>query len=279
VSSTVRPRPLRNGPALRPRWLANWYGRQERTALGLIGLAGFFLLWELGSRSGLINPFFFSSPLAVVAAGVVEVQLPRFWGDLGYSAFEFAAGYLGAIALAVPLGIAIGWYRRLAFILDPWLNFFNSLPRIALLPLIVLWLGLGLEAKIAVVFLGAFFSIIVPTVQGIRTVDRRYLDVARSFGASQWRLFASVVIPSTIPFIVAGLRLGIGRALTGVIVAELYAQTEGLGVMISRASAVLQVDRMLFGVFVFTLAGVLGVEALRRVERHIERWRPVREVF
>ena len=91
---------------------------------------------------------------------------------------------------------------------DPWLNLFNSLPRVALLPLIALWVGIGLESKITVVFLGAFFSVVIPTAQGVRTVDRRFLDVAHSFGASQRRLFTSVVLPATVPFIVTGLRLG-----------------------------------------------------------------------
>ena len=98
---------------------------------------------------------------------------------------RFVVGYLLAVVLAIPLGLIFGWYRRLSYMVDPWLNLFNSLPRIALIPLLVLWLGLGVESKIAVVFLGAFFSIIIPTVQGVRTVDRRFLDVAHSFGASQ----------------------------------------------------------------------------------------------
>jgi NitT/TauT family transport system permease protein len=209
-----------------------------------------------------------------VAAAVKEVQLPRFWDDVRVSAFEFASGYLLAVLLGVPLGIAFGWYRRLSYMADPWLNLFNSLPRVALLPLIVLWLGLGTQSKIAVVFLGAFFSIIIPTVQGVRTVDRRFLDVARSFGASQGRLFISVVAPSTIPFIATGMRLGLGRALIGVVVGELYAQTDGLGVMITKAAANIQPDRMFFAILIFTGTGIVGVEALRRVERYFDRWRP-----
>jgi NitT/TauT family transport system permease protein len=242
--------------------------------LGVVGLVGFLAFWEVGSRAGFIDDFFFSRPTAIVAAAVREVQLPRFWNDVRVSAFEFSTGYLLAISIAIPLGILIGWYRRLSYMADPWLNLFNSLPRVALLPLLVLWLGLGQPSKIAVVFLGAFFSVIIPTVQGVRTVDRRFLDVARSFGASQGRLFRSVVAPSTVPFITTGLRLGLGRALIGVVVGELYAQTDGLGVMISRASNNIQPDRMFFGILIFTVTGVIGVEALRRVERHFDRWRP-----
>lgn len=275
MTAAVALRPIRNPRDRRQRSaLGRWYRRNQRLVLGVVGLVGFLAFWEVGSRAGFIDDFFFSRPTAIVAAAVREVQLPRFWNDVRVSAFEFSTGYLLAISIAIPLGILIGWYRRLSYMADPWLNLFNSLPRVALLPLLVLWLGLGQPSKIAVVFLGAFFSVIIPTVQGVRTVDRRFLDVARSFGASQGRLFRSVVAPSTVPFITTGLRLGLGRALIGVVVGELYAQTDGLGVMISRASNNIQPDRMFFGILIFTVTGVIGVEALRRVERHFDRWRP-----
>ncbi len=271
-------RPVRpSHPGRRRSPLARWYRRNERALLGVTGFVGFLLFWEIGSRVGLIEPLFFSRPTEILAAGADEVQRPRFWKDVQVSSFEFGVGYFAAVLLAVPLGVMVGWYRRVSYAVDPWLNFINSLPRVALLPLVVLWVGLGVESKILVVFLGAFFSIVIPAVQGVRTVDRRLLDVAWSFGASQRRIFTSVVAPATVPFIVTGLRLGVARALIGVIVGELYAQTEGLGVLIGRATASLQADRMLFGVLIFTVAGIVGVEAIRLVERYFERWRPVTE--
>lgn len=252
-----------------------FFGRHARLVVGAASIATFLVLWEVGSRAGLIDAFFFSKPTDIVAIGLAEIQLPRFWNDVRVSAFELVAGFALAAGTAIPLGLMFGWFRRLSYMADPWLNLFNALPRIALLPLIVLWLGLGVQAKLAVVFLGAFFSTIIPTVQGVRTVDRRFLDVARSFGASNRRLFTSVVFPATVPFIVTGLRLGIGRALIGVVLAEIYAQTEGLGVLIDRAADTLQSDRMIFGVLLFTASGVLGVQLLRLLERHFDRWRPV----
>jgi ABC-type nitrate/sulfonate/bicarbonate transport system permease component len=268
-------RPVRNPRVRRHRSpFERWFRRNERLALGALGFVGFLVFWEIGSRADVVDAFFFSKPTDIAAAAIREVQLSRFWTDVRVSAFEFAVGYVAAVAIAVPLGIAIGWYKRAGYMADPWLNLFNSLPRVALLPLLVLWLGLGVESKIAVVFLGAFFSVVIPTVQGVRTVDRRLLDVARSFGASQRRVFTSVVAPATVPFIATGLRLGLGRALIGVVVGELYAQTQGLGVMISRASNNIQPDRMFFAIFIFTVTGIVGVEGLRRVERHFDRWRP-----
>lgn len=249
--------------------------RNERLIYAVAGIVSFLAFWEIGSRIGIVNSLFFSRPTAIIAAGINEVQLPRFWVDFQTSATEFVTGYTLAIVLSVPLGLAAGWYRRLQYTIDPWLNFVNALPRVALLPILVIWFGLGIESKIAVVFLGSFFSIIIPTIQGVKTVDRRYIDVATSFGASRSRLFTSVVAPATVPFMVTGLRLGIARALIGVVVGELYAATVGLGVMITRASASLQADRLLFGVLIFTCAGVVGVEAIRRVERYFQRWRPI----
>lgn len=254
--------------------LLAWYRRNERPFLGLTGVVAFFAAWQIGSDAGLIDKFFFSSPLEILAAGAEEVQRPRFWNDVKVSALELGIGSLAALVLAVPLGIAIGWYRRVSYTFDPWLNFFNALPRVALIPLVVLWVGLGIEMKWIIVFLGGFFSIILPTVEGVRTVDRQFLDVSRSFRASERLIFTSLVIPGTLPFIVTGVRLAIGRVLAGVIIAEFYAQTEGLGVMIAKAESSLQSDRMLFGVLIFTILGVVLTEGVGYVERYLQRWRP-----
>jgi ABC-type nitrate/sulfonate/bicarbonate transport system permease component len=256
---------------------AGWLGHHARLVYGLIGVVGFIAFWEIGSRQGWINPFFFSRPSAILAAGIKEAALPRFWVDVRASISEFLIGYVLAVVLGIPLGLLTGWYRRLQYALDPWLNFLNAIPRFALLPVLLIAFGLGIWSKVAVVFLGAFFSIIIPTIQGVRTVDRRFLDVANGFGASRRTLFLTVVAPATVPFMVTGLRLGIARALIGVVTGELYAATNGLGVMIKFASDALQTDRLLFGVLLFTFAGLIGVEALRRVEKYFQRWRPVRK--
>ena len=251
-----------------------WYYANERAIWGLLSFFGFFVLWEIGAAVGLVDLFFFSSPSRILATALREVQNPRLWSDFQVSGTELLVGYLLAVVSGVPLGVLAGWYRRFNYFIDPWLNFMNALPRVALLPLIVLWLGVGIWSKIAVVFLGAFFTILLNTLSGIRTVDRRLLEVALSFGASQQRVFATVVLPGSVPFILAGLRLGIGRALIGVIVGELYSANAGLGHMIALAGQTLQTDRLLFGVVLLTLMGVVGVEVLRQVERRFQRWRP-----
>lgn len=266
-------RPPRKDASLWERTLGN-----ERVAYALAGIVGFLLLWEFASRLGYVDELFFSRPTEIVAAGIREVQVPRFWVDVRTSISEFAVGYILAIVIGIPVGLAAGWFTKLQWALDPWLNFFNSLPRIALIPVLMVMFGFGFLTKTAVVFLGAFFSIVIPTIQGVRTVDRRYLDVATSFRAPRRMLFTSVVGPATVPFIVTGLRLGMARALIGVVTAELMNQDQGLGVMIRRSAEALDASRMLFGVLIFTIAGIVGVELIRRFERRFQKWRPSTEV-
>lgn len=257
--------------------LLRWYRRNERVVLSVLGLVVFIVAWQIGADSGAIDKLFFSSPTAIAVAGWEEVQNPRFWEDAKISGWELFVGSAVAIVVAIPLGLVIGWYRRLNYAADPWLNFANALPRAALVPIVVLTAGLGVEMKIVVVFLGGVFTMMVATVEGVRTVERQLLDVARSFRASQRRIFTSLVIPGTLPFIVSGMRIAVGRVLAGVIIAEFYAQTQGIGVMIYKASnQFLQggSDRMMFGILLFTLFGIVLYEVVGYAERYFQRWRP-----
>lgn len=265
ITSRVR---RRRGP------LGRWYRRNEPMVLRIAGVIAFFALWQIGSDSGAIDRFLFSSPREILLAGAHEVTLPRFWNDVRISGMELGIGTALAVATAVPLGILIGWYRRVSLAGDPWLNFTNALPRAAIVPLAVMWVGLGMEMKTLIVFLGGFFSIILPTVDGVRTVERQFLDVARSFGAKDRLIFVSIVLPGVVPFIVSGMRVLVGRVLAGVIIAEFYAQTEGLGVMVLKAASNNQMDRFFFGVLIFTLMGIALYEAVGVLDRYFQRWRP-----
>jgi NitT/TauT family transport system permease protein len=214
----------------------------------------------------------------VFQAGVQEVQREQFWMNLRTSAFEFGVGYTLAVLFAVPLGLALGWYPRVSYTFEPLLNFLYATPRVALLPLIVLWLGIGIWSKVAIVFLGAFVTILLNTYVGVRTVNVSFVTVARSFGASELRTFMSVVFPSSIPFILAGMRLGVGRALIGIVVAELYSGNEGIGYMIRIASNNLQIDRMLFAVIILIVFGLTTTSAIAFIDRRFAPWRTQTEV-
>jgi NitT/TauT family transport system permease protein len=274
IADSPRFRTLLPRPRRRRHPVVRWYRRNERVVLSLLGVVAFFALWQIGADRGVVDKFFFSSPTDIAVAAWNEVQNPRFWNDMRVSGFELAVGTILGVFVSVPLGLLVGWYRRLNYAVDPWLNFANALPRVALIPLVVLTAGLGVEMKITIVFLGAVFTIMVATVEGVRTVERHLLDVARSFRASQLRIFTSLVIPGTLPFIVSGLRIAVGRVLAGVIISEFYAQTEGVGVMILKASYALDPARMMFGILLFTFLGIILYEAVGYAERYFQRWRP-----
>jgi NitT/TauT family transport system permease protein len=255
--------------------LYKFYLNQEKKVLGTSAALVFFTVWELiGNIFQLINPMFMSAPSLIFKAAVQLVQSGEIWNDLWVSGIEFFWGYLLSIVVAIPLGIAIGWYKRFGYFFDPFINAMNATPRVALLPLVIIWLGIGVLSKIGIIFLGAVFPILINTRDGVKTTPANLLTAARSFGASEWCLFKSVVLPSTLPFILTGLRSALGRALVGVLVGELYAATAGIGFMITVAGATFQTDKVFVGVMIFALAGMLGTEILGRIESHYERWRP-----
>lgn len=244
-----------------------------RAVVGATSIVVVLLAWQGLSDLGVLSKLFFSSPSEVVAAGLEEVRNAEFWQLAGKSAWEFAVGFGLAAAVGLPLGVCVGWFRNFGYFLDPWINFLYCLPRIALTPLLLITFGIGQTAIIAVVFLGAIFEILLNTSNGAKVVDKRLLDVAKEFGASRTRVFAGIVLPSSVPFMIVGLRLGVARALIGVIIGELFAGGTGLGQSISFASNALQTGRVLFLTSFFLLIAILITEGLRMVENRLGSWR------
>ena len=255
--------------------LFKFYLNQEKKILGTAAVIVFLTIWELvGNVFQLINPMFMSAPSLIWKAAVQLFGSGEIYNDLYVSGIELFWGYFLSAAVAVPFGIAIGWYKKVAYIFDPFVNAMNATPRVALLPLVIIWLGIGILSKVGIIFLGAVFSILINTRDGVKTTPANLLNAARSFGASEWMVFKTVVVPSTIPFILTGLRLAVGRALVGVLVGELYAATAGIGFMITVAGATFQTDKVFVGVGIFALSGMIGMELLTKVERRFDKWRP-----
>jgi NitT/TauT family transport system permease protein len=256
-------------------WLYKFYLNQERKILGTISVAIFLTVWELvGNTLQLINPMFMSAPSLIWKATVQLFGSGEIWNDLRVSGIEFAWGYFLSVVVGVPFGIAIGWYKKFAYVCDPFVNAMNATPRVALLPLVIIWLGIGILSKVGIIFLGAVFPLLINTRDGVKTTPANLLTAARSFGASEWQIFKSVVIPSTVPFILTGLRLAIGRALIGVMVGELYAATAGIGFMITVAGATFQTDKVFVGVLIFAITGMVATEIVDKAERKFDKWRP-----
>jgi len=254
--------------------LARLYLAHERLAIGGGTLVAFLLLWEAFGESGLVDPLFVSSPTRVAQAGWQLVHDGDFWNDLTVSGREFMLGYGAAVAVAIPLGLAIGLSRRLQYLLSPFVDTLNAVPRVTLLPLIVIWFGIGIWSKVVVVFLGAVIPILINTQSGVKVSEARFIRVARSFSASRIKIFSSIILPGTVPFLFTGLKYGAGRALLGVVVGELYASTAGLGHMIADAGNTFQTDVVFFGVLIFMATGLVVVALLDSFERRFEKWRP-----
>ena len=263
-----------SGPEPQSTVLRRLYRDNERFIIGSCALAAMLLVWELTARTGLVDPLLISSPTAVARAGYSLFADGDIWNDVEVSGTEFLIGYGLAAAIGIPLGLATGWYRRASYLLGPFIDTLNAVPRVTLLPLIVIWFGIGIWSKVVVVFLGAVIPIAISTHSGVKTNEARFLNVARSFGASEFKILFSIILPGTVPFIFSGLKYGSGRALLGVVAGELYAATAGIGFMIGTAGNTLQTDVLFFGVLLFTAAGLATVAVLDRFERRFETWRP-----
>jgi NitT/TauT family transport system permease protein len=250
-------------------------GIPDRVKYGLIGFVVVLPLWELVVRLGYIKRVTLSAPSLILETAAEDLIINgTLWPHLFQSSQQFVLGLGLALITGVPLGLALGLFRRLNYFLDPWLSAIYATPTIALVPLIVLVLGLGLESKIFIVWLEAIFVIVVSTMVGVRASEARYLDLAKSFRASRWLTFTSVILPSSFPYILTALRLGTTRALVGVVVAEFFAANKGLGFFINFSGTTLRTDRVMLGVIILGLLGVVMGEGVRRIERRYEKWRP-----
>jgi NitT/TauT family transport system permease protein len=196
------------------------------------------------------------------------------WRDLAWSSVGYTLGLALAIATGIPLGLAAGWYRRFSYAVAPFLSALNATPQVAFLPLIVVWVGTGLGARVLIIFLLAVLPIAINAHAAVRTTDPRLVRVAASFGAGDWWLFRTIVLPSALPFLLAGLRLAVGRGMIGVVVGEIYGSASGIGAMINQAGSRFQTDRVFVGVLTIVAAGVILVEIVGRLERRFDAWRP-----
>ena len=263
--------------------LYKFYLNQESKVWGTSAVILFLLLWEFmgGSLSVYnpipalrINPMFMSAPSLIFKTAVGMFSSGEIYHDLKISSIEFFWGYVLSVIVAIPVGIVTGWYKRISYIFDPFVNAMNATPRVALLPLVIIWLGIGILSKVGIIFLGAVFPMLINARDGVKTTPINLINAARSFGASEWQVFKSVVFPSTLPFLLTGLRIAVGRALVGVLVGELYAATAGIGFMITVAGATFQTDKVFVGVLIFAISGIILTAILDKIERRFDKWRP-----
>ena len=251
--------------------------RIEPTAWATLSFVVLLLVWQIvpyfmplkaGTR------LFFTVPSQIAGTLWQMIVSGSLWAPLGVSATAFAVGLLIAIVVGLPLGILIGRSNVLNAMFDPFITAFNATPRLVFLPLLMLWFGIGLWSKVAIVFLGALFPLLINTYEGVRNADKLLINVVRSFGANEWDIARLVVVPNALPFIVVGLRLAIGRAVLGVVVSEFFGSQEGLGVVMVRAASGFQVDVVFAGLIVFAGLSLVMTGLVKLVEDRMSRWRP-----
>ena len=251
------------------------WARREPLLVGLAAVLIFLAVWQAVAWRRLVPELFLPGPTDIFAALGGLFAAGTIWRDLWVSGQELIYGYVLAIALALPLGLLMGWYKRVGYAVDPFVAFFYSTPRIVLVPLLIIWFGIGIYSKIAVVFLGAVFPMIVSTMSGVRNVDSGMIRAAKSFGATDMQLFRTVVLPGSVPFVLTGLRLGIGHALTGVVVGELVAAQAGIGLMMATAGSTFQTSKVFAGMFIIAGSGIALTLLLQKIEQRFQSWKTV----
>ena len=241
--------------------------------LGSSVIVLFLIAWELIGRSGLVNPLFTSGPSRVVIAEIEMIKDGTLFKHLATSGTEFVLGFSAAILIGLPAGIMLGWFRLANAAFGPFVAAMQATPRIALMPLFIIWFGLGITSKIVIVMLSAVFPMVVNLQVAMSTIDADLVRVARSYGATRWQIFRTVALPTSVPFLITALRLGAGRGMLGVIAAEVFGGSQGLGYMIQYAGATFQTDKVFAGVAVVAGMGIVLDTAFRRAGRRFDKWR------
>jgi NitT/TauT family transport system permease protein len=173
-------------------------------------------------------------------------------------------------------GVLIGWYLRLEMIFGPFLNALYATPRVAMVPLIIIWFGIGMWSKVFIVFISAFFPVLINTIGGIKATDADLLRAALAYCASDWQIFKTVAVPGAVPFILTGVRQGVALGLIGVVVGEMFGGSEGIGFMVAYGGQTFATDTLFVGVLIIAFAGIVLTWFAERLERRFSRWRPER---
>jgi len=257
----------------------DYFAEHRRFWIGLCSVAILVSVWELVLTYVFpVDPFFFTKPSLIAVAFKEQLQTAKLWHDLAVSSQAFIWGFSFAVIVGIPVGLIMGWRRRVEYSLDPFLTALYASPLVALAPMFIIIFGVGVTGKAALVFLLAVFPFVFNTFAGVKSTDSLLINVIRSFGGREKDLYLKVILPSTLPYIVAGARIAIGRGLVGIIVGEFYAASEGIGFAISQAGDTYRLPEMFVGIIILSLIAVILTEIMRKLEVTIAPWRAGDEV-
>jgi NitT/TauT family transport system permease protein len=249
-----------------------WAALRRNHLAGLLSIATGLALWEVLSRFVVANPLFLAAPSQILGAIVSLGETGELWRHIGISGLEFVIGYVIAAVLGIALGLAMASSVLAKQISQPWISGLYATPTIALAPLFILWFGIGIWSKVLVVILLVLFPVTINTEAGLRTTSPRLIEMLRSFGATSRQIFLKVSLPSATPFILAGLKLGIGRGLIAVVVAELFGSRAGLGRLISQSADAFNMPELFAGVIVLAVSGIALTAGFGWLERKLVPW-------
>lgn len=231
-----------------------------------------FLIWEFAGRF-LIGPnLFLAVPSQIVEAAIALWHQGVLQWHILVSFSEFVVGFLIAVVIGIPIGLMLAVSPRGRAIFSPWVDGLYATPVIAIAPLVILWFGIGIWSKVFVVVSVVIFPVIINTEAGIRATSKHLIETIRCFGADRFQIFSKVMFPSALPFIFAGMRLGIGRGLIGVVVGELFGSRAGLGRLIADSAETFNMPNLFVGVLLLAAAGIVLTSAFHALERRVVHW-------
>jgi ABC-type nitrate/sulfonate/bicarbonate transport system permease component len=253
--------------------LPRFRSSNSATLLGILGIVLFIGLWEGAAQAGLLNPVILSSPSRIAAAFAGQWQSGQFLTDLGVSLSELAIGFTLSAVVGVAIGIAMGLNRTTEYALDPFVCFLYSTPLVALYPLIVVWLGFGFATVIAIAFMLTVVPMAVNTFAGVRSVDESLIRAVRVFGGSNKDVILKAVLPASLPLVLAGARIGLSRALIGVVLGEMFSSNAGLGFRMTVYAAHLKTADVFVPLVAFVIIGVITTQLAIVLEARLQSWK------
>jgi ABC-type nitrate/sulfonate/bicarbonate transport system permease component len=252
---------------------SRFFSRHRNLLLGCLSVALFLVLWQAVFLAVPFNPLFLSKPSLIALALMDLIASGDLAHDLAVSAVPFSYGFAAAVVVGVALGAVMGARARVGYALDPLMTVFYASPLVALAPLVVVFFGVGVSGKAILIFLLSVFPFIFNAAAGVRTVDPLLVNVVRSLGGSERDLYLKIILPGVLPYVVAAARIAVGRALIGVLVAEFFAASEGIGYAIARFGDLFALDRMFACIIVIMAIAVALTQAIRFAERAAFPWR------
>ncbi len=244
----------------------------RRLVLGVLFFILFFAVWAFATLGGYVSKTFLADPITMLRSGWTLLAEQGFAKDIGFTVWRVVGGFVLAAVLAVPLGVAMGAFKSIEAFFEPFVSFARYLPASAFIPLLILWAGIGEAQKLALIFIGSFFQLVLMIAVQVGATRRDLVEAAYTLGATDWGIVKRVLIPLAAPQIAETLRLVLGWAWTYVIVAELIGASNGIGHMITDSQALLATDQIIFGIITIGVIGLVSDLAFKRANRAMFRW-------